>query len=169
MPCPSQYSIFINQLNGLRDPENQCRIYKSFPIIPILSRTNLIPVLSPISLWSILIFSFHLQLGLTRDIFPVGLPVKFWKHLYLLPSWLHALPILILKFIIIMCIFVWRQKLWSSSLWAFSTPNYHRFWTQIFVPGSCFQIPLTCIPTLMKETMFHSHRAQLTILLLCTF
>jgi hypothetical protein len=36
---------------------------------------------------SILIFSFHLRLGLSKGLFPVGLPVKILKAL------LHALPI----------------------------------------------------------------------------
>ena len=41
-------------------------------------------VLIPISLKSILILSFHIRLGLSKGIFPVGLPVKILKAL--LPS-----------------------------------------------------------------------------------
>ena len=33
---------------------------------------------------------------------------------------------------------------------AFSTPHSHPYWAQILVSGSCFQIPLACIPPLMR-------------------
>ena len=42
---------------------------------------------------------------------------------------------------------------------AFSTPHSHTSRAQIFVSGSCFQIPLAWIPPLMKETIFHYHIA----------
>ena len=37
---------------------------------------------------------------------------------------------------------------------AFSTPHSHPSWAQIFASGSCFQIPLACIPHLMQETTY---------------
>ena len=49
---------------------------------------------------------------------------------------------------------------------AFSTPHSHPSWAQIFASGSCFQIPLAFIISLMQGTMFHNHIAQLAILLL---
>ena len=37
----------------------------------------------------------HLRLGLSEGVFPVGLPVKKgWKNSYLIPIYLHDLPIL---------------------------------------------------------------------------
>ena len=38
----------------------------------------------------------------------------------------------------------------------FSTPHFHPSWVQIFASGSCFQIPLACIPPLMQEIASHS-------------
>jgi hypothetical protein len=65
-----------NYLHGLWNPEVQCRIHKGSPIIPILSRIN---PFARISLRSILILSSHLRLGLTKNLFPVGLSVKMLK------------------------------------------------------------------------------------------
>ena len=48
---------------------------------------------------------------------------------------------------------------------AFSTSHSHLSWIQIFASGSCFQIPLNCIHSLVQDTMFHNHIAQLAILL----
>ena len=45
-----------------------------------------LPGLIPISSRSILILSSYLSLGLTKDLFPVGLPVKILKAL--LPSYM---------------------------------------------------------------------------------
>ena len=47
-------------------------------IIPILSQTNPIP---RISLRSNVVLLSHLRLGLPKDLFPVGLPIKIWKAL----------------------------------------------------------------------------------------
>ena len=63
------------------DPEVQCRIHKDSPIIPILSRINLIPRNDPISLRSILILSSYLRLGLSKGVFPVGTPFEILKAL----------------------------------------------------------------------------------------
>ena len=41
----------------------------------------------------IIIESSHLRLDLSKYIFLVGLLVKIWKHSYLIPLWLHDLPI----------------------------------------------------------------------------
>ena len=63
----------------LMEPEVQCLIHKGIPITPILSRINPILVLTPVYFRSILIFSSHLHIGLSRALFPVGLPVKIFK------------------------------------------------------------------------------------------
>ena len=63
------------------------------PIIPILSRINTIPLNDTYFLRSILILFSHLRLGLPNGLFPVSLPAKLWKHSYLPPFWLYALPI----------------------------------------------------------------------------
>ena len=50
-----------------------------------------------------------------------------------------------------------------------SNPHRHPAWAQIFASGSYFEIPLTWIPPLLKETMFRNHVAQLKILLFHIF
>ena len=56
---------------------------------------------------------------------------------------------------------------------AFSTPHSHPSWAQIFASGSCFQIPLACIPPLMEETMLDkinpAFAEGLTRMLMCYF
>ena len=56
------------------------------PIIPILSRINLIPRIDTyfFKVHSNLILSSHLHLGFSKRLFLVGLPVKIFKEL--LPS-----------------------------------------------------------------------------------
>ena len=67
------------KLHGLWNPDVQFHIHKGPPIIPTLSRINLIPRMMHISLRSILIFPCHLCLGLPKWIFLVGLPVKILR------------------------------------------------------------------------------------------
>jgi len=45
-------------------------------LVPTLSHMNPIHNFPPTSLRSILILSYHLRLGLARDLFPSGLPAK---------------------------------------------------------------------------------------------
>ena len=40
---------------------------------------------------------------------------------------------------------------------AFSTPNSHPSWAQIFASGSCFQIPLAWIPPLNKPDIIPNY------------
>jgi hypothetical protein len=57
------------------NPEVQCRIHKGSPIIPIRSQINPIP---RIDIYFFKVHSnivLHLRLGLTKGLFPVGLPV----------------------------------------------------------------------------------------------
>ena len=68
------------------NPEVQRRIHKGSPIIPILSRNNLILRIDIYfyKIHSILILSYRLRLGLPNGFFPVGLPAEILKEL--LPS-----------------------------------------------------------------------------------
>ena len=52
---------------------------------------------------------------------------------------------------------------------AFSTLHLRPSWAQKFVPGLCCQIPLTSVPPLMYEAMFHIHIAQHAILFFYIF
>ena len=72
-----KHSYWIAWLHSLWNPEVQCRIHKDSPIIPILSRIN------PISRIDTYFFKIH-----SKDLFPVGLPVKILKAL--LPSCILA-------------------------------------------------------------------------------
>ena len=83
--------LLTNSFHGLWNLE----IHKSSSVIPILIRTDPIPYTGPITLTSILIFSSHLCLSLPKDLFfflQVYL-LTFWKYSFLIPFWLHNLPI----------------------------------------------------------------------------
>ena len=71
----------------------QWRIHKGSPIIYILSRINPIPYIDTYFFRSILILSSHLCLGLPKGLSALVYILKFWKHSYLLPFWLHELPV----------------------------------------------------------------------------
>jgi hypothetical protein len=62
----------------LWNPKVQYRVHKSPLLVPVLSHINPIHFTSshPISLWSILILSTHLSLGLPRSLFPSGFPAN---------------------------------------------------------------------------------------------
>jgi hypothetical protein len=61
----------------------RCRIHKSSPVIPILSKINPISRIDTY-LRSFLILYSHLRLGLPKGLFPAGMPVEILKAL--LPS-----------------------------------------------------------------------------------
>ena len=106
-------------------------------------------MLIPISLRSILILSSHLRLGLPEGLFPVGLPVEILKAF--LPSSIQATcpAHLNLLDLITLTILGERYKFEVPHCGAFSTPHSHPSWAQTFASGSCFQIPLACIPPLL--------------------
>ena len=73
------YLYFASLMDGLWNPEVQCRIHKGSPIIPILSRIN------PISRIDTYLFKVHSNIVLpSTPRPPVGLPVRILKAL--LPS-----------------------------------------------------------------------------------
>ena len=115
------------------------------------------------SLRSIIILSSHLCLDLPKNVFPVILPVRIWKHSYLLPFWLHDLSILILS----LTILDERYKLRSSSLWSF----LHSPFSSCLGSNICFRILFsnTLRPLLTKDTMFHNHIAELAYLYILMF
>ena len=78
-------------MQGLWNPEVQCRIHKGFPIIPTLRRINPIPRIDTYFLKVHCNIVLHLRLGLPKGLFPAGLPVKILKEL-LPPSSLATLP-----------------------------------------------------------------------------
>ena len=91
---------------------------KGFPIIPILSRINKIPRITPISSWFFQIFSSHHRLGLPKGLFHVGLSVKSLKELItssILAKWHDHLSPLDL---ITPSILGKRYILWSFSFWS---------------------------------------------------
>ena len=67
-----------NYVFGFRNSEVQCSIHKKFLMITMMSRINQNPLLRPISLKSIPVFS-HLRLGIPKVPFPVGLAFKVQK------------------------------------------------------------------------------------------
>ena len=134
---------------GLWNPKVQCIFHKDYPMIPILSRISSIPCIR------VYFFKIHPNIALpsrlenSRGLIPVGLPVKLLKALLassITATWPTHLNSL---YLITLTILGERYKLWSSPCGAFSTPHFHPSWAQIFASGSCFQIPLACIPPLM--------------------
>ena len=76
-------------------------------------------------------------------------PVKILKAL--LPSSILATcpTHLNLLDLISLTIFAERTNYEVPHCEVFSTPHSHPSWAQMFASGSCFQIPLACIPPLM--------------------
>ena len=62
---------------GLCNPEVQFRIHKGFPIIPVLSWLNPIPHIDTY------FFRIHSNIVIPKDLFPMGVPVKILKPLFL--------------------------------------------------------------------------------------
>ena len=83
----------------------------------------------------ILILSSHLCLGLPEGLFPVGVLVKILKELQ---PFLHSLVLITLP-----------TTCEGPHCVAVFTPHCHPSWAQIIVSGSCFQIPLACVPPLI--------------------
>ena len=103
-------------------------------------------VLIPISLRFNLIFHSHLRLGLPTCLFPAGVPVKILKPVLpssILATWPAHLGLLEL---------IPLTKLGERyNCVAFSTLHSHPSWAQIFASGSCFQIPLACVPLNVRD------------------
>ena len=103
---------------------------------------------------------------LSNNVFLVGLPVKIFEAL-LSSSILPTCPAHFnLLDLFTLTTLDERYELMNHEVLhceAFSTPHFHPFWAQILALGSCFQIPLACIPPLIQETTFHNHIAQLAI------
>ena len=90
--------------------------------------------------------SSHLRLDLPKGIFPVGLPVKMLKA-HLPSSILATCPAhMNLLDLITLTILGESTNYEVPHCGAFSTTHSHSSWAQIFSSGSCFQIPLACIP-----------------------
>ena len=137
-----QFIVFVMINSMAYGTRSSMHIHKDPLIIPILSRINPIPGIDTY-LRSILILSIHLRLGLPKGIFPAGVPVKILKTLllfFILATWPAHRP---------------DYVRWTVTNYevphceAFSTPHSHASWDQIFASGSCFQIPLPCVPPLM--------------------
>ena len=76
--------VYIYKASCLMELGVQCRIHKGSPVIPILSRLNLIPNIATyiFKIHSILIVSSHLRLDLPTGLFPVGLPIGILKPVF---------------------------------------------------------------------------------------
>ena len=68
---------------------------QAFSNYPYPEPNQPILLIDTLSLIFILILPPHLRLGLPKNLFPVGFPFKFLKYSFLLPFWLHDLPILV--------------------------------------------------------------------------
>ena len=77
--CTCRFYIIIIKLRGLQNPEIQCRIHNGSPIIPILSRFNVIPRSDNYFFKILSNLSSHLRVGLPKGLFPVGVPVNILK------------------------------------------------------------------------------------------
>jgi hypothetical protein len=60
----------------LWNPKVQYRVHLSPPLVTLLSQTYTVRTDTSYFLRSVLILSSHLRLGLSNDLFPVGLPTK---------------------------------------------------------------------------------------------
>jgi hypothetical protein len=69
-------SLSNNSLRSLRNPKVHHRADKSLPLDQILSQSNPVRPIDPISPRTILILSSHLRLGLPNDLLHSGLPTK---------------------------------------------------------------------------------------------
>jgi hypothetical protein len=103
-------------------------------------------ILITISLLSNLILTSHLRLGLSKDLFPVGLPVKILKALP--PSFILATSPVYLNLLYLITITKSgeRYKLEVLHCGAFSTPHTQPSWAQILASVSCGQILFASLP-----------------------
>ena len=91
----------------------------------------------------------QLRLGLPKSLFPVGLSVNILKAFLpslILATWSAHFNLLDL---ISLAMKVASTIYEVPHCEAFPTPHYHPSWAEICASGSCFQIPLVCIPPLM--------------------
>ena len=96
---------------------------------------------------------------LPKGLFPADVLVKILKAL--LPSCILATWHVHLNLLDLITLFMLgeRSNYEVPHCGAFSTPHCYTSCAQIFASGTCFQIPLVCIRTLMWESMLHNHIA----------